>query len=254
MEKPVIGVLANVRTVNDESEAQYVTEMNVRSAGQLTGATPLMIPGMPAVVDIPSLLEVCDGFIVPGGRANVHPDEYGVKPTEAHGEFNRGRDKIALPLIQECIKRGQPILGICRGFQEFNVALGGSLHPEIRTLAGRINHRMPPDGTLEEKFAHRHSVKLSAGSPYVEIFGVDEVMVNSLHGQGIDEPGERVIIDGRAPDSTPEAISIKDAPGFALAVQWHPEYKAADDNVSFSLYRAFGEAVAVWKNNRAGTV
>jgi putative glutamine amidotransferase len=141
-------------------------------------------------------------------------------------------------------------LGICRGFQEVNVAMGGSLYPEIRDLPGRMNHRMPPDGTIEEKFALRHPVTFTPDGPFARLFGADEVMTNTLHGQGIKEPGARVVVDGLAPDGTPEAIYIKDAPGFTMSVQWHPEYRAACDPVSRPLFEAFGVAVADWAEGR----
>jgi len=176
-------------------------------------------------------------------RPNVHPEEYGHAPTEAHGEFDRNRDRLALPLIRACVDVGHPVLGICRGFQEFNVAFGGTLHPEIRDLPGRMNHRMPPDGTLEEKFEMRHTIALTPGGRFAEIFGADEVMVNSLHGQGIEDAGPRVIVEGHAPDGTAEAIHIEGAQGFAMAVQWHPEWNAAADSVSRPLFAAFGQAI-----------
>ena len=168
---------------------------------------------------------------------------YGHAETEAHGNFDLNRDALTLPLIEACVKKAVPILGICRGFQEFNVAFGGTLHPEIRDLPGRTNHRMPPEGTTEEKFALRHTVALTPGGVCAQIFGQDEVLVNSLHGQGICAAGPRVVIEGYAPDGTPEAIYIKDAPGFAIAVQWHPEWNAAHDEVSRPLFKAFGAAL-----------
>ncbi len=222
--------------------------MNVDAIADAAGALPIIIPSLPEKIEIDDIRAICDGILLTGGRPNVHPEEYGHEPTAAHGDFDRARDGIALPLIRACVQDGQPILGVCRGFQEFNVAMGGTLHPEIRELPGRINHRMPPDGTIEEKFAHRHSIKMIPGSPYIDIFKSDEVMVNSLHGQGIQEPGPRVIIDGTAPDGTAEAITIKDAPGFAMAVQWHPEYKATEDPVSKPLFAAFGKALKAWQN------
>jgi putative glutamine amidotransferase len=157
---------------------------------------------------------------------------------------------VALPLIRAAVGRGQPVLGLCRGFQELAVAFGSTLHPEIRDLPGRDNHRMPPDGTLEEKFALRHEVRLTPAGPFARLMGAERVMTNTLHGQGIDTAGPRVAIDGRAPDGTPEAIYIRDAPGFALAVQWHPEWNAADDPVSRPLFRAFGEACRAWRAGR----
>jgi putative glutamine amidotransferase len=146
------------------------------------------------------------------------------------------------------------VLGICRGFQEVNVAMGGTLHPEIRELPGRDNHRMPPDGTLEEKFALRHTVRFNKGGVFHRLMGVEEVMTNTLHGQGVVKPGQRVVIDGHAPDGTPEAIYIDGAPGFALSVQWHPEYNAANDPVSRPLFSAFGEAAQHWAKGQGAQV
>ena len=126
------------------------------------------------------------------------------------------------------------------------MALGGTLHPEIRDLPGRMNHRMPPDGTLEEQFALRHSVRFSEDGVFHRLMGAREVMTNTLHGQGIATPAPRIVIDGHAPDGTPEAIYVKDAPGFTLSVQWHPEWNADSDPVSRPLFQAFGAAVAAW--------
>jgi putative glutamine amidotransferase len=247
MSKPIVGIVANSKLINNTYPSQTVGNMNVEAIARVTGAVPLIVPALPDCIDLDQIMRICDGFLLTGGRPNVHPDEYGHEPTEAHGTFDRGRDSVALTVIRRCVENGQPIMGLCRGFQEFNVAMGGTLHPEIRDLPGRMNHRMPPDGTLEEKFALRHMVHLTPDSPFTRIFGADEVLVNSLHGQGIEEPGPRVIIEGRAPDGTPEAITIKDAPGFAMAVQWHPEYNAQTDVVSKPLFEAFGDALLAWK-------
>jgi putative glutamine amidotransferase len=229
--------------------------MNAAAVAQVAGCLPLNIPSDPRMVSVPELLAVCDGFLLTGGRPNVHPAEYGEAETEAHGAFDRGRDALALPLVRACVERGQPLFGICRGFQEVNVALGGNLHPEIRDLPGRDNHRMPPEGTLEEKFALRHVVTMTEGGLFHRMLGAREVMTNTLHGQGIKEAGARVVIDGHAPDGTPEAIYVDAAPGFALAVQWHPEWNAAEDPVSRPLFAAFGEAARTWMAGcRAGGV
>ena len=251
MSKPIVGIVANTKLINDTYPSQTVGTMNVEAIARVAGAVPLIVPALPDCIDLDQIMGICDGFLLTGGRPNVHPDEYGHEPTEAHGTFDRGRDGVALAVIRSCVDSGQPVMGLCRGFQEFNVAMGGTLHPEIRDLPGRMNHRMPPDGTLEEKFALRHMVHLEPNSPFTRIFGADEVLVNSLHGQGIEEPGPRVIIEGRAPDGTPEAITIKDAPGFAMAVQWHPEYNAQTDQVSKPLFEAFGDALRAWKQGEA---
>jgi putative glutamine amidotransferase len=251
MTRPVIGIISNSHLINDQYPAHAGGTMNSEAVAEVAGAIPLLIPADPRFVQVPELLEVCDGFLLTGGRPNVHPAEYGEEETPAHGTFDRGRDAIVLPLVRACVERGQPFFGVCRGFQEVNVAMGGTLYPEIRDLPGRMNHRMPPDGTLEEKFALRHSVRFTEGGPFHQLLGAVEVMTNTLHGQGICRPGARVVIDGQAPDGTPEAIYVKDAPGFTLSVQWHPEYRAGLDPVSRPLFHAFGEAARAWRSARA---
>jgi putative glutamine amidotransferase len=246
MKRPVVGIIGNNTLLNDEYPAITGGLMNSEAVSDVSGCLPMVIPARPGLVTVPELLEICDGFLLTGGRPNVHPEEYGEAPTDAHGAFDRCRDAVALPLVRACIERGQPILGICRGFQEFNVALGGTLYPEIRDLPGRMNHRMPPDGTLEEKFALRHKVRFTEGGVFHRLFGAAEVMTNTLHGQGIKREGAHIAVDGWAPDDTPEALFVRDAPGFALAVQWHPEWNAANDPVSRPLFEAFGAAARAW--------
>ena len=246
MARPVVGIIGNFHMVNDEYPAHMAGRMNCEAVHEVSGALPMIVPSCPSLVDLADLMEACDGFLFTGGRPNVHPEEYGEAETEAHGAFDRARDRLTLPLIRACVERGLPILGVCRGFQEVNVAMGGTLYPEIRDLPGRMNHRMPPDGTLEEKFELRHTVTFTEGGPFHKLLGHQEVMTNTLHGQGIKDAGDRVVIDGFAPDGTPEAIYIKDAPGFSMSVQWHPEYQAGQDPVSRPLFEAFGEAVRAW--------
>ncbi len=246
MTRPKVGIIGNSYLINDEYPAHAGGTMDSEAVAEVAGCMPLLIPSDPRFLSVEELLESFDGFLLTGGRPNVHPNEYGEAETDAHGAFDRARDAIALPLVRACVERGQPFLGICRGFQEVNVAMGGTLYPEIRDLPGRMNHRMPPDGTLEEKFAMRHIVELTEGGVFHRLFGAAEVMTNSLHGQGIKAPGSRIVIDGTAPDGTPEAIYVKDAPGFTLAVQWHPEWDAANDPVSRPLFTAFGDAVRDW--------
>ena len=175
MRKPVVGIIANFYLINDQYPAQTSGNMYTEAIAEVAGAVPMIIPSLPDCVDIDEIMGVCDGFLFTGGNPNVHPEEYGHEPTDAHGAFDRDRDRVALPLIRTCVKIGQPVLGVCRGFQEFNVAMGGTLHPEIRDIPGRINHRMSPDGTLEDKYAHRHLVQLSSGSPFARMFGFEPV-------------------------------------------------------------------------------
>ena len=251
MARPIVGIIGSSFLINDQYRVHGGGAMNSEAISQVSDCIPILIPTDPQLLSVDEMLEVCDGFLFTGARPNVHPDEYGEAETEAHGEFDRDRDNVALPLVRACVERGQPFFAICRGFQEVNVAMGGTLYPEICDLPGRMNHRMPPDGTLEEKFALRHSVQFPDGGVYHKLFGSTDVMTNTLHGQGINEPGKRVVIEGQADDGTPEAIYIAGAPGFTLSVQWHPVWNAADDPVSGRLFTAFGDAVREWQAGRA---
>ena len=253
MARPIVGIIGNQHLINDQYPAHAGGAMNSEAVSGVSGCLPLLIPADPRFLSVEELLETCDGFLLTGGRPNVHPEEYGEEATEAHGAFDRARDAIVLPLVRACVDRGQPFLGVCRGFQEVNVAMGGSLYPEIRDLPGRMNHRMPPDGTLEEKFALRHEVTFTEGGPFHRLMGARQVMTNTLHGQGIKRAGKRIVIDGHAPDGTPEAIYVDGAPGFTLSVQWHPEWDAANDPVSRPLFTAFGDAVRAWSAGQKAT-
>ncbi|MGR6466542.1 gamma-glutamyl-gamma-aminobutyrate hydrolase family protein [Rhizobium sp. PAMB 3182] len=257
MTKPVIGIIGNALRVEDRFSVQMVGERNLNAVANVLGALPLMFAGDPALTDIDDLLSVVDGVLLTGARANVHPSRFRTEPSEKHEPYDEGRDAVALPLIDACVERGVPLFGICRGFQEMNVAGGGSLHPEIRELPGRINHRMPrletgeihPDP--EVVFADRHSVRLESGGVFARIFGSDTIRVNSLHGQGILVVGDRIVAEGIADDGTIEAIRFRDAKGFALGVQWHAEYDPERNPVNRALFDAFGAAVRAYKD---GTV
>ncbi len=249
MTKPVIGVIGNYYRIDDRFNTQLAGESNLRAIADVIGALPLIFAGAPDITDIEALLETVDGILLTGARANVHPSEFNTEPNPAYEPYDEDRDALSLRLTRTCVERGIPLFGICRGMQEMNVAFGGSLHPEIRDIPGRMNHRMPrletgevhPDP--EVVFADRHEVRLISDGKFAQIYGKDLIRVNSLHGQGVLQPGERVIVEGVAEDTTVEAISIADAPGFALGVQWHAEYDPQTNPVNRALFEAFGEAV-----------
>jgi putative glutamine amidotransferase len=249
MKRPVVGVIGNSHRVENRFTVQMVGERNLRAVAEVSGALPLMFAGLPEITDIGALLEVVDGIVLTGARANVHPTRFNTEPDVKHEPYDIHRDEVALQLSQACVARGIPLFGICRGLQEMNVAFGGSLHPEIREIPGRMNHRMPrlengeihPDPTVI--FADRHEVALTPGGAFATLLGCDRIKVNSLHGQGILEPGKRVVIEGIAEDGTIEAIRIADAPSFALGVQWHAEYDPQKNPINRKLFEAFGEAL-----------
>ena len=196
-----------------------------------------------------TLLDTVDGVLLTGARANVHPTCFGMEPDPKHEPYDQARDEVALKLVTTCVARGIPLFGVCRGLQEMNVAFGGTLHPEIREIPGRMNHRMPrlANGEIhpdpEVVFADRHDVALKPQGKFATLLGCENIRVNSLHGQGIERPGQRVIVEGVAEDGTIEAISIDGAPGFALGVQWHAEYDPQTNFINRTLFKAFGTAL-----------
>jgi putative glutamine amidotransferase len=253
MRRPVVGVIGNAYRIEDRWATQLVGERNLRAVAEVSGALPLMFAASPDITDIGALLDAVDGVVLTGARANVHPTRFRTEPDPRHEPYDLHRDDLALALSEACVDRGIPLFGICRGLQEMNVAFGGSLHPEIRELPGRMNHRMPrletgeihPDP--EVVFADRHDVSLVPGGAFARLFGCETIRVNSLHGQGILEPGGRVVVEGVAEDGTIEAIRIADAPGFALGVQWHAEYDPQQNPINRALFQAFGQALSVRK-------
>lgn len=256
MNKPVVGVIGNSTVINDRHNVQVVGQRNMRAIAEVAGALPLMFAGTPDITDIDALLGAVDGIVLTGARANVHPTHFGQEPDPRHEPYDQERDAMALGLIEACVERGVPLFGICRGLQEMNVAYGGSLHPEIRDLPGRMNHRMPrlengeihPDPNVV--FADRHEVRLVPDGAFARIFGSETIRVNSLHGQGILEPGKRIVVEGVAEDGTIEAIRIADAPAFALGVQWHAEYDPQINPINRALFEAFGAALRDCKATR----
>ena len=256
MKKPVVGVIANAHIIEQRFSVQGVGTRILTAVADVADALPLMFGGARTMTDIDTLLDSVDGILLTGSRSNVHPSRYGVIPDSRHEPFDHARDDLALTLIETCVARGVPLFGICRGLQEMNVAFGGSLHPEIRDLPGRMNHRMPrietgeihPDPAVV--FADRHDVALRADGPFARLLECETIRVNSLHGQGIDEPGPRVVVEGVAEDGTIEAISIADASGFALGVQWHAEYDPQTNPINRTLFRAFGAALAEHRARR----
>jgi putative glutamine amidotransferase len=256
MARPVIGVIGNYHNLENRFSVQLAGQNNLQAVADVADALPLIFAGNPAITDIADLLAVVDGVLLTGARANVHPLRFGAPPDPKHEPYDEGRDSVALPLIEACLERAVPLFGICRGFQEMNVAGGGTLHPEIRELPGRMNHRMPrletgeihPDP--EVVFADRHDVRLTPDGVFARILGRDLIRVNSLHGQGILDVGERIVAEGVAEDGTIEAIRVRDADGFALGVQWHAEYDPQTNPVNRSLFEAFGDAVRAYRRRR----
>ena len=222
----------------------------VRALAEISGVLPVMIPSMIDAVNLDALLDHFDGVLMTGAVSNVHPPHYGEEPTAEHEPYDHARDGMTLKLIKAVVDRGIPLFCICRGFQELNVALGGTLETELQKAQGRIDHRAPHDASVDVRYGPKHSVAITKGSMLERILGKSETMVNSIHRQGIKKISAALNAEAVAPDGIIEAVSVKGAKAFAFGTQWHPEYKAAKNPDSVKLFNAFGDAVRAHQRSR----
>jgi len=217
------------------------------------GGIPVLLPAAGEAL-VPEILPRLDGLMLTGSRSNVHPTYYEGPPHAEGTPEDPQRDATTLPLIRAAIAAGLPVLAICRGFQELNVALGGSLDQRIQDLPGRLDHSTPSDQKLPGvRVGKAHAVRLAADAQLARVwaaagapFRAEAVPVNSLHNQGIARLAPRLIAEAWAPDGTIEGVRVADAPGFAMGVQWHPEYDWEHDSRSRAIFEAFGRACAAW--------
>jgi len=213
-------------------------------------AVPVLIPALGTEIDLPSLLDACDGLLLTGSPSNVEPHHYG-GPASAPGTLHDpDRDATTLPLIPRAIAAGLPVLAICRGFQEMNVAYGGTLHQRLHEIPGYLDHREDESATLADQYGPAHEVLLEPGGALRKIAGQDRLEVNSLHWQGIKTLGKELAVEARAPDGVIEAFRVAAAPNFALSVQWHPEWQFAENPFSRALFAAFVTASRERKDHR----
>jgi putative glutamine amidotransferase len=237
---PIILVTSDVKPI-DGYNWHATIDFYLRAV-LLAGAMPVILPSLGAETDIDALLDRFDGLLVTGSRSNVHPSHYGVEPSKAHEPYDADRDATTLPLIRSAIDHGVPTLAICRGIQELNVALGGTLTTEVQELPGRMDHRAPVSDIQDERFALAHDIHFEDDADLKTIVGGDSVKVNSLHRQVIDRLADRLVVEAKAEDGTIEAVRVAGAVAFAYGVQWHPEYWAASDKPSNNIFTAFVDA------------
>ena len=236
---PLVGIPTCLRTVN-ERLFHGVNDRYPSAVLDAAGCLPVLIPAVGSKVDVRAVLSRLDGLLLTGSPSNVHPSHYGAEPSDPEILYDPERDATTLPLIREAIRRDLPILAICRGIQELNVALGGTLHQRVHEVPGRLNHRSRRDSS-DGPYGPAHRVTLTAGGLLASLAGAPEVKVNSLHSQGIDRPAVSLRVEAVAPDGQIEAVSLPEA-RFVVGVQWHPEYKAVDDPFSSALFSAFAVA------------
>ena len=237
---PVIGVQCCTRPLADHL-TQAVTEKYLLAAWQGAGGLPLPLPALPGIAPEEWIARI-DGLLLPGSRSNVAPREYsGAEPAPDMLQ-DRARDAAVLPLIRAAIAADLPVLAICRGIQELNVALGGSLHQNVHAVPGRLDHRAIAGAPLDRRYAHdAHPVMLNPDGWFARLAGTNSITVNSLHEQGIDRLAPGLVIEAVAPDRQIEGVRLP-AASFVVGVQWHPEYRIAETPFSRALFAAFGDA------------
>ncbi len=248
--RPLVGLPADT-TFKDGLPFHILGDKYAVAVSDVADCHPLLIPSLGDADALRDLVGSLDGLVITGSPANVHPSLFGAEPTAAHEPYDHPRDATTLPLIQLAVEQGIPLFCICRGHQELNVVLGGSISTEVQELPGKLDHR----GDLEDvvkRYQPAHTISVREGGLLHDILGTDEISVNTVHRQAIDRLADGLTVEATAPDGTIEAVSIAAATNFALSVQWHPEYRAADNPDSVKLFQAFGDAARARHVARTG--
>ncbi len=252
MRRPIVLVPACTRQIghfpNHAAQNKYVNAVVLGAR-----CMPLILPALAELTDMEAVLHLADGVMLTGSASNVHADLYGQAIHDPSLPLDAARDATTLPLIRAAVKRGIPLLGICRGFQEINVALGGTLHQAVQEVPGMMDHRDREDDALEVQYGPAHPIHLTAGGKFAEMLGnPQEITVNSLHGQGIDQLAPGLTVEAVAHDGLVEAYTVGSAHGFTLAVQWHPEWRITENPDSMKMFLAFGDACREFQAQRQG--
>lgn len=245
--KPIVLVAACNRAIGDH--AYHVAGEKYVEAARLAGCQPLVVP-IAAADELDALLALADGVLLTGSPSNVHPSHFGQDVHDPSQPLDPARDAWTLPLIRKALALGVPLLGICRGAQETNVALGGNLHQAVHELPGHRDHRDDHTAALEVQYGLAHSVTVVPGGKLTELLGLPQFDVNSLHVQAVNQLADGLRVEARAPDGVIEAFSKPDALGFNLCLQWHVEWRAADNPISMRILEAFGAACTARQGQR----
>jgi putative glutamine amidotransferase len=252
--RPVVGIPCDYRIIGPHP-FHAVGEKYITAVEGGANALPLLIPVLAKPLDTDEVLSGLDGLLFTGSPSNVSPKLYGGTPPREGVLQDEYRDATTLPLMKRAIAIGMPTLCLCRGFQELNVAFGGTLYQHLHEVPGRMDHRENKSDPLEVQYGPAHDVSVAPGGLLERIArdaGVTcpEFAVNSVHGQGIDQLAPGLAIEASAPDGSIEAVTVKNAKGFVLALQWHPEWKYAENKVSSAIFKAFGDALRTYAKQR----
>ena len=237
----IVGIVSDRRVV-DGMAMHTVNDEYVTALRDGAGALPLLIPSTDAPLDIGAVLGAVDGLLFTGAPSNVAPGHYR-QNARPGTELDETRDATTLPLLRAAIESGKPLLAICRGFQELNVALGGSLHQHVHELPGHLDHREPQNASRDVEYAPAHDVTIIPGGVLAALSGMTRAMVNSLHHQGVDRLAPMLTVEAVASDGLIEAVSMPGAKAFLLGVQWHPEWEVAADPLSRAIFAGFGASL-----------
>ena len=250
--KPIVGLPSDTYWKDDQMY-HSIGDKYLRAVHDVAGCLPVMVPSLGDVHDLDATLDRLDAVVMTGATSNVHPPRFGVEPSEAHEPYDHQRDETTLKMITKVLERGMPLLCICRGYQELNVVFGGTLATEIQLGEGRLDHRSPESDDIDVRYGPVHDIAIREGGLLHRILGKTSTVVNTVHRQGIDRLADGLTVEATAPDGIIEAVTIDDASGFALGVQWHPEYKAAQNADSVKLFEAFGQAARDYVSGSAGS-
>lgn len=247
--RPIIGVPACRKPI-DIHPFHVVGEKYLHAIIDGADALPLMIPVMAEHIHIDELLQQVDGVFLTGSLSNVEPQHYDGEPSEPGTLHDPHRDATTLPLARAVLKAGVPLMAVCRGFQELVVALGGTLHQKVHEVEGYHDHRENPADPIDVMYGPSHPVDLVEGGMLHKMTDAPRVMVNSLHSQGVARLPDGVTVEAIADDGLIEAFTVDETPGFALAVQWHPEWRVNENKLSMAMFEAFGAACREYANQR----
>lgn len=247
--KPIVGIPCDHRIIGAHP-FHAVGEKYIVAVRDAAGALPVLLPVLETPIDIDEIVETVDGILLTGSPSNVAPQLYG-GPAPREGVLQDARrDATTLPLIKRIVERNVPLLAVCRGFQELNVAFGGTLHQHVQEVPGRFDHREDKNQPLDVQYGPIHDVHLTPGGRLEMLAGTSTIKVNSLHSQGVDKLGAGLAVEGVAPDGQIEAVRVRDAKGFAFGVQWHPEWRFWESDFSKALFAAFGAATKARHESR----
>lgn len=244
--RPLVGVVSD-RRMQGEHPFHMVGEKYLQAIADAADAYPVGLPSLAEGFDVIDILDRLDGLFLTGSPSNLEPHHYLGHPSEPGTWHDPHRDLAALALIPAAIRVGMPLMAVCRGFQEMNVSFGGTLHQQVHELPQYGVHKENQDDPLDVQYGPSHQVTFTSGGLLERITGGSGATVNSLHAQGVDRLGGELEVEAVADDGLIEGFTVRNAPGFTLAVQWHPEWKVLEDAASTAIFRAYGDACRAYR-------